>query len=304
VSIPTSDGRAGAGVVDKPASPATPAGTDPLAELRSLVGLAGVKQDVTTLVNLNKIARRRQQLGLPSPPSSRHLVFAGPPGTGKTTVARLYGSVLAELGVLRSGHLVEVARSDLVAQYIGATAIKTTETFTKALGGVLFVDEAYTLSAGTGGMGPDFGQEAIDTLVKLMEDHRDEVVVIVAGYSAQMSGFLASNPGLGSRFSRTIEFASYSSDELVTIVGQMCQRHGYELAAETQAALAVRFDAMPRDETFGNGREARRVFEDMIDRQATRLAALGEVSMQDLAVLKPADVAPAAAVGGPVRVRP
>ncbi|WP_043473387.1 AAA family ATPase, partial [Kitasatospora sp. MBT66] len=216
--------------------------------------------------------------------------FAGPPGTGKTTVARLYGAILAELGVLRSGHLTEVARADLVASIIGGTAIKTTEVFQQALGGVLFIDEAYTLSAGSGGSGPDFGREAIDTLVKLMEDHREDVVVIVAGYSAEITEFLASNPGLASRFSRTVEFANYEVDELVTIVERAATSHGYELAAGTGDALTLLFERMPRGEDFGNGRAARKVFEEMVDRQATRLAEQAEISDQDLALLVPGDV--------------
>ncbi|MFB9909053.1 right-handed parallel beta-helix repeat-containing protein [Allokutzneria oryzae] len=276
--------------VRAPAQKTVEATEDALVELHGLTGLAGVKQDVTALVNLNKMARRRTELGLPAPPMSRHLVFAGSPGTGKTTVARLYGSVLAELGVLRQGHLVEVARADLVAQYVGATAIKTTEAVTKALGGVLFIDEAYTLSASTAGSGPDFGQEAIDTLVKLMEDHRDDLVVIAAGYSEQMSGFLSSNPGLASRFTRTITFADYTSAELVTIVGQIADKHGYLLADDTRAALTGYFDALPRGADFGNGRTARKTFEAMIDRQATRLADLAEVSVAELTDLRPEDL--------------
>jgi len=271
-------------------APAEPVPTGPMEELLSLVGLASVKREVATLANLNKLARRRQELGLPAPPMSRHLVFTGRPGTGKTTVARLYGSVLADLGALRDGHLVEVARADLVANVVGGTAIKTTEAFTRALGGVLFVDEAYTLSAQEKGNGPDFGREAIDTLVKLMEDHRDEVVVIVAGYSHEMRGFLAANPGLASRFTRTIEFDDYTSAELVTIVEQMCARHRYELDDAARQALTEYFEAVPRDDGFGNGRTARKVFEEMADRQAGRLAAMPEATPEELTRFLPEDI--------------
>ncbi|MFE1440150.1 right-handed parallel beta-helix repeat-containing protein [Streptomyces sp. NPDC058739] len=280
----------------------------PLEVLNALVGLDGVKEQVATLVNLNKLARRRELAGMPALPMSRHLIFAGPPGTGKTTVARLYGSILAELDVLPSGHLVEVARADLVASIIGGTAIKTTEVFQQALGGVLFIDEAYTLSQGTGGSGPDFGREAIDTLVKLMEDHRDEVVVIVAGYSEEMRGFLDSNPGLASRFSRTVEFENYTQDELTTIVAMSAASHGYQLADGTREALTLHFKDMPKGADFGNGRAARKVFEEMVDRQASRLAALPEIGNTDLALLKPEDVgataaAAAAASGEPAERR-
>ncbi|MCU7825994.1 right-handed parallel beta-helix repeat-containing protein [Kitasatospora sp. DSM 101779] len=274
-----------------PAQPAAPPG--PLEVLESLVGLAEVKEQVATLVNLNKLARRRELAGMPALPMSRHLVFAGPPGTGKTTVARLYGSILAELGVLAGGQLVETARADLVASVIGGTALKTTEVFRSALGGVLFVDEAYTLSAGSGGSGPDFGREAIDTLVKLMEDHRDEIVVIVAGYSTEMTDFLASNPGLASRFSRTVEFANYSDEDLVTIVERAAASHGYTLADGTREALRTLFERLPKGEDFGNGRAARKVFEEMVDRQATRLATCPEISDEELARLLAEDVTPA-----------
>ncbi|AUS81309.1 AAA family ATPase [Actinoalloteichus sp. AHMU CJ021] len=262
----------------------------PLAELHGLVGLEGVKRDVTGLVNLNRMAKRRQEAGLSVPPMSRHLVFAGAPGTGKTTVGRLYGAILAELGVLTSGHLVEVARADLVAQIIGGTAIKTTEAFTKALGGVLFIDEAYTLSAQSGGTGPDFGREAIDTIVKLMEDHRSEVVVIVAGYSKEMREFLASNPGLESRFTRTIEFENYDADEMVTIIRQQCERHDYQLDHDAAVVLRDYFEVLPKDATFGNGRTARKTFEHMVDRQASRLAVTSDASTSDLTKLTVADL--------------
>ncbi|MFI7499922.1 right-handed parallel beta-helix repeat-containing protein [Streptomyces sp. NPDC049687] len=261
----------GAEQPDEPES-AQHTGTGPLAELDALVGLGSVKHEVTSLINLNKMAQRREEMGLPMPPMSRHLVFAGPPGTGKTTVARLYGAVLAELGILTKGHIVEVARADLVAQYIGATAIKTTEVFTKAIGGVLFIDEAYTLTSQAKGSGPDFGQEAVETLMKLMEDHRDEIVVIVAGYSEQMDQFLSSNPGMASRFSRTVEFPNYSVDELVTIVRGLCSKHYYELTDSALDALTAYFERTPKGPTFGNGRVARQLFESMINRQASRLA--------------------------------
>nr|WSZ98218.1 right-handed parallel beta-helix repeat-containing protein [Streptomyces sp. NBC_00857] len=270
----------------------------PLEELESLIGLGDVKHQVRTLINLNQLAQRRASLGMPAPPMSRHLVFSGPPGTGKTTVARLYGGILADLGVLRSGHLVEVSRADLVAQIIGGTAIKTTEAFNEALGGVLFIDEAYTLTSDSKGSGADFGQEAIDTLLKLMEDHRDDVVVIAAGYTDQMASFLGSNPGLASRFTRTIEFANYSVDELVTITESMCGTHRYELDPGTLDALARLFERMPRDSTFGNGRAARRVFEEMVDRQAFRLGSMADPAEADLSLLLPDDVADDAAVSG------
>ncbi|MEW1724901.1 right-handed parallel beta-helix repeat-containing protein [Streptomyces sp. NPDC093109] len=270
---------------------------DPLEELEALIGLEGVKHQVHTLVNLNQLVQRRIRLGMPVPSMSRHLVFAGPPGTGKTTVARLYGSILAQLGVLPEGHLMEVSRADLVAQVIGGTAIKTTEAFNRAIGGVLFIDEAYTLTSG--GSSNDFGREAVDTLLKLMEDHREDVVVIAAGYSEEMDSFLSSNPGLASRFTRTIEFENYSVEDLVTITERMCGSHQYELGPGTTAALAAYFKSVDRGATFGNGRAARGVFEEMVDRQAFRLATMADPAERDLTLLLPEDVSDTTSVNEP-----
>jgi len=279
-------------------APAVPESMDALlTELDELVGLESAKREVATLVNLQKLAQMRSAVGLPGPPMSRHLIFAGPPGTGKTTVARLYGRILAALGTLRKGHVVEVSRADLVAQYVGATAIKTQEKFTEALGGLLFVDEAYTLAAGTGGSGPDFGREAIDTLVKLMEDHRDDIVVIAAGYSHEMRMFLQTNPGLASRFTRTVEFENYTTAQLVTIVESFCRSHQYTLEYGTRAAIEAYLERLSRDESFGNARTARRVFEEMVDRQARRLATEGAATAADLTRLVPQDLGPVAGPG-------
>jgi SpoVK/Ycf46/Vps4 family AAA+-type ATPase/nitrous oxidase accessory protein NosD len=262
-----------------------------LAELNSLVGLAGVKHEVSVLVNLHQLAKMRADAGLPLPPMSRHLVFTGAPGTGKTTIARLYAQILRELGTLRGGHVVEVSRADLVASIVGGTALKATEKFNAALGGVLFIDEAYTLSAESGS-GADFGQEAIDTIVKLMEDHRDDIVVIAAGYSHEMRSFLSSNPGLASRFTRTIEFENYSDEELVTIVEEFCRRHHYMLEYGSRQSLSRYFEGVPRDANFGNGRTARKLFEDTIGRQAQRLAAAANVKPSELTKLLPEDIGP------------
>ncbi|MFD8542567.1 right-handed parallel beta-helix repeat-containing protein [Streptomyces sp. NPDC059649] len=301
-SAHTADAISGAS--DPEVAPQRHAGTGPLAELEALVGLESVKAEVTGLINLNKMAQRRQEMGLPMPPVSRHLVFAGPPGTGKTTVARLYGAVLAELGILSQGHIVEVARADLVAQIIGGTAIKTTDVFQRALGGVLFIDEAYTLTNQSRGTGPDFGQEAVETLMKLMEDHRDEIVVIVAGYSEQMDQFLASNPGMASRFARTVEFPNYSPEELITIVRGLCAKHYYELTDCALDALGRYFEKVPKGATFGNGRVARQVFEEMISKQASRLAADPPTDDSELSRLTGIDVVTVPADAGATQQAP
>ncbi|WP_037910851.1 right-handed parallel beta-helix repeat-containing protein [Actinacidiphila yeochonensis] len=260
-----------------------------LAELEGLVGLDGVKQDVSTMVKVMQMVRQRTEAGLASPPLSRHLVFAGNSGTGKTTVARLYGRILAAVGLLSRGHLVEADRGALVGEYVGHTAPKTTAIFRRALGGVLFIDEAYALTPG-GQSGNDYGREAIATLVKLMEDHRDNVVVIVAGYPEEMERFIDVNPGLASRFTRTLVFEDYDGPELVRIVEWQAGKHQYELPAETSAALLGCFESMVRDDRFGNGRTARQTFQRMTENHARRVVEMTAPSTEDLVTLLPADL--------------
>ncbi|WP_165986189.1 right-handed parallel beta-helix repeat-containing protein [Streptomyces sp. YIM 98790] len=261
-----------------------------LAELDSLVGLESVKREVRSLINMIEVGRRRQAAGLKAASVRRHLVFTGSPGTGKTTVARLYGEILAALGVLERGHLVEVSRVDLVGEHIGSTAIRTQEAFERARGGVLFIDEAYALAPEDAGR--DFGREAIDTLVKLMEDHRDAVVVIVAGYTEEMARFLAVNPGVASRFSRTITFGDYVPEELLSIVEQQAADHEYALAEGSAEALLKHFAALPKGPSFGNGRTARQTFEAMVERHAGRVAELPDPSTEELTLLHPEDLPP------------
>ncbi|WP_197372041.1 AAA family ATPase, partial [Streptomyces clavuligerus] len=259
-----------------------------LGELDGLVGLESVKREVRSLIDMIEVGRRRREAGLKAASVRRHLVFTGSPGTGKTTVARLYGEILAALGVLERGHLVEVSRVDLVGEHIGSTAIRTQEAFDRARGGVLFIDEAYALSPEDSGR--DFGKEAIDTLVKLMEDHRDAVVVIVAGYTAEMERFLSVNPGVASRFSRTITFGDYRPGELIRIVEQQAEEHEYRLADGTGEALLKYFAVLPKGPAFGNGRTARQTFESMVERHAGRVAALSDADTDDLSLLYPEDL--------------
>ncbi|TDV40057.1 right-handed parallel beta-helix repeat-containing protein [Actinophytocola oryzae] len=280
--------------VTEPARRATSSGDtgldDLLADLDAMVGLPGVKSEVHAVVDEIQVNEWRKRAGLSVGTVSHHLIFAGAPGTGKTTVARTYGQLLKSLGVLTKGQFREVSRRDLVGQYIGHTAEKTSVVFEESLGGVLFIDEAYTLSrqAGSGG---DFGQEAIDTLVKLMEDHRDEVAVIVAGYTAEMREFLDANPGLGSRFSKTIEFENYSPDELVQIITRMVNGGDYQLEEDTAPVLRDYFARIADDPNFGNARDARRLFEGVRKVQSQRLRLLGRMpDTAELRTLTAADV--------------
>jgi hypothetical protein len=263
---------------------------DLLADLDAMVGLPGVKSEVHAVVDEIQVNDWRKRAGLSVGTVSHHLIFAGAPGTGKTTVARTYGKLLKSLGVLSKGQFREVSRRDLVGQYIGHTAEKTSVVFEESLGGVLFIDEAYTLSRQSGS-GGDFGQEAIDTLVKLMEDHRDEVAVIVAGYTNEMREFLDANPGLASRFSKTIEFENYSPDDLVQITGRMVTGGDYRLDEDATPVLRKYFARIADDANFGNARDARRLFEGVRKIQSQRLRLLGRMpDTAELRTLTAADV--------------
>ncbi|TDW87736.1 ATPase family protein associated with various cellular activities (AAA) [Kribbella pratensis] len=241
-----------------------------LAELDELTGLARVKREVHRQVAVLRVEKLRTEAGLKSPTITRHLVFVGNPGTGKTTVARLVSGIYKALGLLSKGQLVEVDRSELVAGYLGQTATKTAEVVASAAGGVLFIDEAYSLTAGDRGA-DQYGREAVDTLVKEMEDRRDDLVVIVAGYPEPMEVFIAANPGLASRFRTTIEFENYSDDELTDILTGLAEAADYELVPEAVEKFHEVLAATPRDSSFGNGRFARNVLEAAIGRHAWRL---------------------------------
>jgi type VII secretion ATPase EccA len=264
---------------------------DPYQELDDLIGLESVKQEVRSLANFVKLQKQREAQGLKSAKVSYHLVFYGSPGTGKTTVARIVGRIYKDLGVLKKGHTVETDRAGLCGEYVGKTGPKTDTVISKALDGVLFIDEAYSLVP-EGGAGNDYGQEAISTILKRMEDYRDRLVVIVAGYKDEMQRFIDSNPGLQSRFNRYIDFPDYSSGELTDIFKMYMKKNQYTLAPDAEEYLKEQFEyaVAHKDRNFGNARFARNVFEKSIQQQANRLAGqtnldkgrLSELTIEDL----------------------
>jgi len=257
-------------------------------ELHSYIGLDDVKNEVDTLINLVTIQKLRKENGLPTNDLSLHMVFSGNPGTGKTMIARLMARIYKSLGILSKGQLVEVDRSGLVAGYVGQTAIKTSEVIEKAKGGVLFIDEAYAL---TNRGGNDYGQEAVDTLLKAMEDNRDDLIVIVAGYIELMEEFVHSNPGLESRFNRFLHFPDYTIDEMMAIFDMRCSQSGYTLAEDARPILrdVIKLESMDI-KGFGNARGIRNLFEKAVTAQANRLATDPEITKEDLMLLTADDV--------------
>ena len=254
---------------------------DPMEELDQLIGLESIKSDVKELMDFVKIQKMRKDQGLKLVPVSLHLVFTGNPGTGKTTVARIIGRLYKQIGVLSKGQLVETDRSGLVAGFVGQTALKTQEKIKAAMGGVLFIDEAYAL---TSNEQDTFGQESVDTILKAMEDHRDDLVVIVAGYTAPMEKFINSNPGLKSRFNKYIEFPDYTTDELEQIFYMNCEKYDYVVEEEVkhQIRSLIVLRKLQQLENFANAREIRNMFEEIITNQARRVAAMENPTQEDM----------------------
>ena len=273
---------------ERPDSRISQGGTNPIEELESLIGLASVKKDVVSLANFIKMKKMREEKGLKAPNISYHCVFSGNPGTGKTTVARILANIFKELGILASGHLVETDRSGLVAEYVGQTAVKTNKIIDSALDGVLFVDEAYTLVGGQN----DYGKEAIATLLKRMEDDRDRLIVILAGYSKEMEDFINSNPGLRSRFNRYILFPDYSPPELFDIFQLNATKNEYAISEEANQYLKKKLDIVVQNKQkdFGNARYIRNYFELAIEHQANRLASELNLTPEKLCELTIDDV--------------
>ncbi|MFC9976960.1 AAA family ATPase [Spirillospora sp. NPDC127200] len=267
---------------------------DPLTELAGLTGLDTVKQEISLLVAGTRAARLRGEAGLKVSAPTRHMVFTGNPGTGKTMVARLLGRVYKRLGVLSSGHLVEATRAHLVGEYIGQTAPRTRRLVERALGGVLFIDEAYTLTQSP--LKGDYGYEAIAELVKLMEDHRDDLVVVVAGYEREMAEFLAANPGLDSRFPKQLHFPDYTDDELIAVFAQLAAEDGFRLAEGTAELMGAMLRRMPRGPSFGNGRLMRNLLDVAVANQSERIASTARagrrVAKRELVALRPEDLPP------------
>ena len=258
------------------------------AELDSYIGLATVKEEVRNLINMASVYKLRRQHDLPTTDMSLHMVFTGNPGTGKTMMARMMARIYRSLDILSKGQLVEVDRSGLVAGYVGQTAIKTQKVIQKAIGGVLFIDEAYALN---GKSENDFGQEAIDTILKAMEDHRDDLVVIVAGYTDLMDRFIHSNPGLESRFNRFLLFEDYTPDEMLDIFKMQCKKGCYQLSDGVEELVRDYITEENGDpETFGNARGVRNIFEHILVAQNNRLAAMETVTKEDLMTLTQDDV--------------
>lgn len=270
-------------------NPAVFPGTDAFKEMEKLIGLAEVKRNLAEVAAFTLIQEKRKQQQLKADATMLHMVFKGNPGTGKTTVARIMGRIFNEIGVLSKGHLVEVERADLVGEYIGHTAMKTKEMLKKAMGGILFVDEAYTLSQGGD---KDFGREAVATLVKAMEDSRDNLVVILAGYSLEMERFLTSNPGLRSRFPIQIDFADYDCEELFQIALQIYSQRDYELSSRARWQLRERLNHFARNHHphSGNARYVRNLVEKSIRLQALRIIDKQPITRRDLVTIEDVDL--------------